>query len=45
MIWTKYQDRIQLVHYLNQQSQILFLILDNTGIIQHANRFADHYIE
>jgi diguanylate cyclase (GGDEF)-like protein len=44
MIWTKYQDPTQLVQYLNHHAQILFLIMDNTGIIQHANRFADHYI-
>ncbi|MCF8087234.1 MAG: diguanylate cyclase [Desulfotignum sp.] len=44
MIWTKYRDPTQLVHYLNHHAQILFLILDHTGIIQHANRFADHYI-
>lgn len=38
------RDWTPLGHYLNHHSQILFLILDNTGIIQHANRFADHYI-
>ncbi len=38
------RDWTHLVHYLNHHSQILFMILDNTGIIQHANRFADHYI-
>lgn len=38
------RDWTQLFHYLKHHSQILFLILDHTGIIQHANRFADHYI-
>jgi len=39
------EDRIHLTHYLNQHAQILFLILDNTGIVLHANRFAEHCIK
>lgn len=39
-----FEDRTHLVHYLNHHAQILFLILDNSGIIHHANSFARHYI-
>jgi diguanylate cyclase (GGDEF)-like protein len=38
------EDRIQIVHYLDHHAPVLFLILDGTGIIRHANRFAHHHI-
>lgn len=37
-------DRTQIAHYLTHHAPVLFLILDNTGIIRHANRFARQYI-
>jgi GGDEF domain-containing protein len=38
------EDRIQLVRYLNHHAPILFLLLDDTGVIRHANRFTCHFI-
>ncbi len=38
------EDRIQLVRYLNHHAPILFLLLDDTGVIRHANRFTCQFI-
>lgn len=38
------RDRTQIVHYLTHHAPVLFMVLDYTGIIRDANRFASQYI-